>query len=59
VLEDHDGQGPAIARIDKATGETAGVVVLNGDRTPEHVIDPASDLLVLESDRSLTGYRWE
>ena len=58
VLKDHDNQGPALARIDKATGEIVAVVTLHGDKTPEYVIDAYSGLLVLKSDKSLVAYRW-
>lgn len=59
VLKDHEGGGPALARVDKATGKTAGVISLGGDKTPEYVIEEALGLAVLlTDDKVLTAYRW-
>ena len=58
VLKDHNGEGPALAKIDKATGDITAVVTLGGDKTPEYVIDGFSGLLLLKSDRVLRAYRW-
>lgn len=58
VLKDHEGQGPALAKIDKRSGEIAAVVGLNHDKTPEYAIDAYSGLLVIKGDKSLVGYRW-
>jgi hypothetical protein len=58
VLRDYAGQGPALAKIEKATGEITGVVTLSGDKRPEYMIDEASGLIVLKSDRALTAYSW-
>ncbi len=59
VLKDHDGGGPALAQVDKATGEVAGVISLGGDKTPEYVIEESLGLAVLlTQDKVLTAYRW-
>ncbi|HXI22008.1 MAG TPA: PQQ-binding-like beta-propeller repeat protein, partial [Gemmatimonadales bacterium] len=58
VLKDHEGQGPALAKVDKRTGEVAAVVPLNGEKSPEYAIDAYSGLLLLKQDRQLQAFRW-
>lgn len=58
VLKDFNGEGPALGKVDKANGEISAVVQLNGDKTPEYVIDAYSGLLLLKVDNTLTAYRW-
>ena len=58
VLKDYEGHGPALAKVDKATGETAAVLPLGGDKTPVYASDQTTGvLLLLQTDRSLVAYR--
>jgi hypothetical protein len=58
VLRDHNGAGPALGRIDKRTGELAGVIGLSGDKSPEYVIDQTTGLVTIKRNNVLTAYRW-
>lgn len=58
VLRDHQGKGPALGRIDKSNGELAGVIGLAGDKSPEYVVDQATDLVIVKRENVLTAYRW-
>jgi len=58
VMKDYQGQGPAIARVDKATGETDAVILVGEDKTPAYAADQtAGILLLLKTDRSLVAYQ--
>ena len=58
VLKDHEGTGPALGRIDRHDGRLTGVIGLEGDKTPEYVINPELGLVVIKRDDALTAYRW-
>jgi len=56
-VQNADGKGPGLVKVDKRTGTVAGSLVLN-DKTPDYSLDEVDGVLFLQKDdKTIVGFK--